>query len=532
MVNRRSFLSLSGAGVATAVAAGAATYATAHELGDANAFDKNPFQLGSASGDATTDSVILWTRLTTDPTAHDLGMDGRPDEITVHWRLAETYDDVQADDTSLYHGNVDALRTDAWSIHLEVKDEGGPLEPGKQYYYQFSLPDQSHKAWIGKTRTAPLPDADVAANFAVISCQSAATANGPSYWHGYTHLQDNPVDFVVHVGDYIYRESNANTIPSTDPCKSISDYRRRWGWYINRNNLQRTRRLYPTYAVPDDHDFYNDCQGANIKPRFGEGTDWQLECFNHGMRTYWENMPMRGPRPSAPDGQDKFTYPLKRVGLNWGAHLDLTLMDTRQFRTDPDVDDPTMLGAEQLAEVVDFINGSSATWTALGSTSPLCMYFKGKDTPTSPVNWSAYPHEREQITEAMATRNADGGNSIVLAGDVHCGFAAKVVQPTDPASKDYVATEFSVPPMSSYGGTNWEVRRDSSPNIIEWMGLKDDGTDYRQPQPVKGYLRCTASADTFNTNFIGTNETHSKSGSASSVVQLRTTAGTIGVEAR
>ncbi|HIV56700.1 MAG TPA: alkaline phosphatase D family protein [Candidatus Stackebrandtia faecavium] len=530
MVNRRSFLSLSGAGVATAMVAGTAT---AHELIGAEAtFDKNPFQLGSASGDATTDSVILWTRLTPDPTAKDLGMGGQPDAISVHWRFAESYEDVQSDDTSLYHGDVDALRTDAWSIHLEVKDAGGPLEPGKQYYYQFSLPDQSHKAWIGKTRTAPLSDADVTANFAVISCQSAATIGGPTYWHGYTHLEDNPVDFVVHVGDYIYRESNANTIPADEHCSKIADYRRRWGWYLTRDNLQRTRRLYPIYAVPDDHDFYNNCQGANIKPRLGEGTDWQLQCFNNGMRTFWENMPMRGPRPSAPDGQHKFTYSLKRIGLNWGAHLDLALMDTRQFRTDPEADEPTMLGSKQLSEVLDFINGSSATWTTLGSTSPLCMYFRGKDTPTSPVNWSAYPHEREQITEALAARNADGGNSIVVAGDVHCGFAAKVVQPTDPASKDYVATEFSVPPMGSFSGTDWEARRDSSPNIIEWMGLKDDGSDHNQPQPLKGYLRCTASKDRFNTNFIAGNQPTSKSGKVSSVAKLRVMAGEIGAEAR
>ena len=408
MLDRRTFLAVSGAGVTAAMVGRTATAAT---------FDRNPFQLGSASGDSTTDSVILWTRLAPKPTASDFGMDGQPDTIPIHWRIAETYEDVQDDATSLYSGDVDAHKKDAWSVHLEVKDAGGPLEPGKLYHYQFSLPDMSHKAWIGQTRTAPERSADVSAEFAVISCQSAATDrtgnNGPSHWHGYTHLEENPVDFVVHLGDYIYRESHENTVPADDHCTELVDYRRRWGWYLERDNIQRTRRLYSMYAVPDDHEMYNNYQGANIKPRFGEGTDWQLRAFNHGLITFWENMPVRGPRPSALDGDDKVRFPLHRVGLGWGAHLDVTLMDCRQYRTDPDAADPTLLGAEQREAVVDAIDDSEATWTVLGTAGPLSVYYAKAGVPTNPVNWTAYPPERRtdhrRVGRSRRGRRKPGG---------------------------------------------------------------------------------------------------------------------------
>lgn len=528
-LDRRTFLALSGAGVAAAVV-GAPTAAAAAT------FASDPFQLGSASGDPTTDSVILWTRLAPKPTATDFGMGGQPAAITVHWRVATTKDAVLSDATSLYFGDVVALQQDAWSVHVEVKDAagGGPLQPGTTYYFVFSLPDGSHRTWIGETKTAPTATSDVAPNFAVISCQSAATDaslnDGPSYWHGYTHLESNPVDFVVHLGDYIYRESHENTIPANVHCSDLVDYRRRWGWYLGRDNIQRVRRLYPMYAVPDDHEMYNDYQGANIRPRFGEGTDWQLTCFNNGLRTYWENMPVRGPRPAAAAGEDKLRFPLQRIGLNWGAHLDLALMDCRQHRTDPSAASPTLLGASQLAATLQWIGRSQATWTALGSASPLSVYFASAGVPTNPVNWTAYPGERRQITDALAARNQAGGNAVVLAGDVHCPFASRVIRTTNAASTDFVATEFSTPSMSSYG-SNWTTRRAANPNVFEWVGMRADASGHpSQPQPLKGYLRCTARSTVFYTNFLATHQTGIASGVVTSVARFRTRAGTLGAE--
>ncbi|MGH8878383.1 MAG: alkaline phosphatase D family protein, partial [Stackebrandtia sp.] len=474
-IKRRTLLTASGVGAATA-AAGYAPFALAED-------EANPFQLGVASGDATTDSVVLWTRLATEPTSPDLGMGGQPDTIPVHWRIATSAEAAKDDATSLYHGDTDALKKHCWSVHLDVKEAegGGALKPGTRYFYQFTVFDAAHATVVGETKTAPEPDSDAEPNFAVISCQSAATDgelnDGPSYWHGYTHLADNPVDFVLHLGDYIYRESHENTVPKDKYCETLPDYRLRWGWYLERDNIQAARAIAGMYAVPDDHDIYNDYQGGNIKPNIGDGTDWQLKLFNNAHKAYWENMPLRGGPPELIEGTDKTRADLARVGVRWGANLEFTLMDCRQFRTDPAADKPTLLGTGQLADVLDWIKSSTSVWTVLGSTSPLSVYFSKPGVPAGPASWTEFPAEREQVTSALADKFADGGNPVAVAGDVHMPFVSKVIVPYDPSSKEFAATEFSTPSMSSYG-SDWTRRLDTNPDVFVWGALRDDASGH------------------------------------------------------
>ena len=87
----------------------------------------NPFQLGIASGDITANSVILWTRLVTEPQALDGGMGDTA--IPVAWQIAK--------DPSMRHivqqGEQYAHPMLAHSIHIDVQE----LEPGEEYWYRF-----------------------------------------------------------------------------------------------------------------------------------------------------------------------------------------------------------------------------------------------------------------------------------------------------------------------------------------------------------------------------------------------------------
>ncbi|MFC7621471.1 alkaline phosphatase D family protein [Microlunatus sp. GCM10028923] len=538
-LNRRRFVALSGTGLAATVVGTEFQTQTAHA-----AFTSDPFQLGSATGDPTTDSVVLWTRLAPNPTAADAGMTGQPSQINVGWRLARTYEDVRDNVNTLYSGTVIARSDQHWSVHVDVKTAtgGGPLQPGTQYWYVFSIPDTSYRTWIGSTRTAPSATADVQVNFAVISCQSAATDtaanNGTSYWHGYDHLQDNPVDFMVQLGDNIYREGHVNTVPPRY-CASLADYRQRWGWYLSRAALQRCRRSYPTYSVIDDHEVANDFNGAEIPNNYGTGSagDTALNQLNWGLQAYWENMPVRGPAPVAPTGSDKKRMSIEKSSLQWGRHLNLVLWDCRQDRTDPDTaTNPTMLGAAQVSRTISTIQNSTSTWTVIGTTSPLSTYWAaigsdGQPVPAGRANWNAYPVERERITGALRARldQHNGFNPVIISGDVHCPFASKVVQRTDPADRSFVATEFCGPSMSSYSGVNWTSRLNANPAIFAWMGLRDDTSGRSpQPQPLKGYLRCAANGSTFYSNYLVTHQTNVATGTVTSQWRSRTAVGTIG----
>src|SRR4051795_11462079 len=49
-------------------------------------FNNDPFQLGVASGDPTSNGAVLWTRLAPDPLAPNGGMDSH--QVSVAWEIA------------------------------------------------------------------------------------------------------------------------------------------------------------------------------------------------------------------------------------------------------------------------------------------------------------------------------------------------------------------------------------------------------------------------------------------------------------
>ena len=176
-MDRRGFLirTLLGLGVAPL----AARLASASELSG------NPFTLGIASGDATDDSVVLWTRLAPDPLAADGGM---PDAgVRVQWELAADPDVSRV----LRRGEVVAAPDLAHSVHVDLDG----LEPNREYWYRFIVPP--YRTVTGRTKTLPRGDSDPGSvRFVVAACQN--------YTHGYfaaydRMVEDNP-DFVIHLG--------------------------------------------------------------------------------------------------------------------------------------------------------------------------------------------------------------------------------------------------------------------------------------------------------------------------------------------
>lgn len=383
----------------------------------------------------------------------------------------------------------------------------------------------------------------------MFSCQNYINRDyGRSYWHGYDHINDeidiadpdatdSRMDFVVHLGDYIYEggfsaADSAQGLATVPPrvCQTLADYRQRWGWYVSRNPLQRMRRLYPCYVIPDDHELINDINGARVATNFGESSarDAQLQRYNDALTAYWENQPLRGGPPTAPTGQDKLRLTITRT-VRWGKHLQLMLWDCRQQRTRRTDASPSILGPAQRSAALDLIRTSTATWTTFGSTSPITS----RTSPTTPPGgysdgWLAHPAEREMITGAIRDRRASSDfNAVFIAGDSHCGVASTVRRTTDPGESDeVVAVEFAGAPMSSDGGAWRWLEENNPPELIRWVGY-----DRAAPSHTyKGYLRCSATASQFYANFVCGSDWLNSSGSVASRFTSRTTAGTVSVE--
>ncbi|MEZ6045339.1 MAG: PhoD-like phosphatase N-terminal domain-containing protein [Planctomycetaceae bacterium] len=108
-------------------------------------FKDYPFKLGVASGDPTSDGVVLWTRLAPEPLT-DGGMP--PENVAVQWVVATDEKLTQV----VAKGEALATPELGHSVHVEVAG----LQPDHWYYYQFKAGSETSP--LGRTRTASLRD--------------------------------------------------------------------------------------------------------------------------------------------------------------------------------------------------------------------------------------------------------------------------------------------------------------------------------------------------------------------------------------
>ena len=129
-LDRRRFLRLAGAGGVAAL--GVASVPDAPTWSKPR-FGSDPFSLGVASGDPTSDGVVLWTRLAPDPLAPDghAGMSDR--QVVVRWQVAED----PGFRTVVMAGEETTGRHLGHSVHAEVRG----LSPGRDYWYRFRAGD-------------------------------------------------------------------------------------------------------------------------------------------------------------------------------------------------------------------------------------------------------------------------------------------------------------------------------------------------------------------------------------------------------
>lgn len=93
-------------------------------------------------------------------------------------------------------------------VDYTIKVEAANLEPFTYYYYQFTICNSTKSSVVGRTKTAPrATDSVTKISLAVYSCSN--------YPFGYFNPFGNParkdsVDYVVHLGDYIYEYANGD----------------------------------------------------------------------------------------------------------------------------------------------------------------------------------------------------------------------------------------------------------------------------------------------------------------------------------
>tara|TARA_R110002110_G_scaffold114374_5_gene283808 strand:- start:48400 stop:50148 length:1749 start_codon:yes stop_codon:yes gene_type:complete len=400
------------------------------------------FRHGVASGDPMTDRVILWTRVTPD----------EPGFVEVEWEVAaeEDFSTILASGS----GTTDE------AVDFTVKVDVTGLAAGTVYFYRFRVRDRVSE--VARTRTAPA-GATATAAFAVVSCSNYPTG----YFNVYREVAQQPVDAVLHLGDYIYEyapggyaSANAEALgrvvePATE-ILTLADYRTRYAQYRSDPDLQAAHAAHPFIVVWDDHEIANDAwrEGAENHDPENEGEFSARRAA--AIQAWYEWLPVRPPTSA-----EEIIY--RR--LPYGDLLDLIMLDTRVIGRDQqfvypdfvnggiiDVDATraaagdsgrTLLGAQQLAWLEEQLTGSTARWQILGQ-----QVLMGRYALPSP------------ILEALEP--SIGGDDTLAAGTaaVLAAVAAKNKAPGDRTLEEQMLLDSAIPyNLDAWDGYDFERNR-------------------------------------------------------------------------
>lgn len=287
------------------------------------------FPQGVASGDPKPDSIVLWTRV-------ERSRGSGP--VSVRVQVSE-----RQDFATLLVDDVRSASAD-WDYTLRNKVTG--LRPATTYYYRFIAGNTT--STVGRTRTAPATGTSLAQlKFAFVSCQDWSV----NHWAALDELATQELDFIVHLGDYIYESVGANfqtgkvearhgkiTLPNgtkradgASYATTLADYRHLYKTYRSDARLQKLHSLFPMIAIWDDHEFSDDCWEDRQTYAVGDDQTAQTGRRRSANQAWFEFMPADvSLNLASPSFQNIQLY----RSFTFGDLATLVMTDQRLYRAD------------------------------------------------------------------------------------------------------------------------------------------------------------------------------------------------------
>ena len=326
----------------------------------AEAVGNDRFPQSVASGDPRPDSVVVWTRVIDDAGLSTLVLEVASD----------------ADFTSVVVTR-DLVLDSSFDGVAKVRVES--LDPGTTYWYRFLYGTGAamETSPVGRTRTAPAADDPQPIKFAVIYGQDFTGR----YYNSYLKLlldHDEDIDFVVHLGDYVYETTGDPTFqdPTSDrkvefddidgaiamgsgdtafyAASSLANYRTLYRTFRSDPMLQQVHERWPMVVIWDDHEFSDDCWGATATYFDGRVDEEDVERRRRSEQAFFEWIPTEV--GLGDDGDlaidDSMLYPNSRIyrDFRFGSLLHLSMTDYRSFRPDHLIAEDAFPGALALDE--------------------------------------------------------------------------------------------------------------------------------------------------------------------------------------
>lgn len=513
LISRRMVLALGGGG---AVLAAAPAFG---QMVAAPAFQDFPFQLGVAAGDPAPDGFVIWTRLAPRPLEIGYGMPSAV--VPVKYEVAAD----TAFKTIVRSGEVLARPELGHAVHVEITG----LEAARPYWYRFVC--GAERSLVGRAKTLPAAGADVAAvRFAIGGCQHYEQG----FYTAWRHAAAEDLDFVFCYGDYIYegRGSRVRTQagqPYEVPRQhfggqtySVDDYRRRYAQYKMDADLQAAHASAAWFNVWDDHEIDNNWAG----PFEENGTPPEVFALRQqaAMQVFYEHMPLRA--RALPRGPQMALY--RRAA--WGSLLDVSFLDTRQYRTDqpcgdrfpgacPELDraDASMIGDAQEKWLLEGLASSRARWKGIAQ-QVMVMDLDRDPGPGYGVNidtWAGYRTPRARLLKGLQDRRI--ANAVVLTGDEHQNYAGELHLDGRNPGKTPIGVEFVATSISS-GGDGQDQRADMAAIQAANAQLKFNNAQ-------RGYVVCDVTKESWLTSFKVLDKVSTRGGAISTRAKWAVAAG-------
>jgi alkaline phosphatase D len=339
---------------------------------------------GTAAGDVTADSAVVWARADRPAVLH----------VTLRGRERTVAVDASTDFTG------------------QVRLDG--LRPGAHHAYRVwaTAAGERSRASRGSFRTAPASHKPAAVRLAFggdVAGQNVCRDAAEGFPIMRT-ISDWRPDVFVGLGDMVYadnacdpvgRYGNAQVAGDFGPATDLESFRAHWRYNRTDAGLQALLARTGYVGVWDDHEVVND---------FGPSEP----LLPTGRQAFLEYTPIAA-------------APRLYRSIRWGRHLELFVLDTRSYREPNAAPDgaehpKTMLGAAQLAWLKAAVATSDATWKVVVSSVPMSIP-TGFPAANGRDGWANFDQdtgfERELLDILASMHGAGVRNTVWITTDVH-----------------------------------------------------------------------------------------------------------------
>ncbi len=406
---------------------------------------------GSAVGDVSSDSALLWFR--TDETM----------VTQVVWAPVEAWEKAKRMATAVLPFPRTPLLTTAADTDFIGKVLLKELAPATRYRYEVLAARKSPSDDAGDLQVAARGEFTTLArgtDHVPVSFSWSGDLGGQHRCRegaaGYPIfdvMQGQALDFFVFLGDTIYSDDVCPSPPNEPGADfkavTLDDYRAKHRYQRGAAALRRLLAAVPVYVIWDDHEVRNNFAGP------------AEESMPLGRQAFLDYWPIRTP---ADDPHRLY----RRVRA--GADLELFILDTRQYRSlNAEKDGPakTMLGERQLQWLLEGLTNSNATWKAIVSSVPLSipksggLLAPGNDGWAGGSDGTGFERERQVIVDTILGWKLQ--NVVWLAADVHL-VQGSAYDPNRDGIPDF--HEFVAGPLSAATGRLPEQSRELNPDTL------------------------------------------------------------------